>query len=209
MEKKTSSLKTMLKGFGAKQQTKDQYIKNFMRTSKKVLNGFNTPEEAKYYQSNLWFKQYAYSSNDYSMEQLLNPKKENLKIDLTPKPKSNGMDKIVLTGYNGIWRILLHERSDKSIDFDIAVCSGKCYRFHSEVIKQSIQSGFGIDVYNQWRALVKSDQNSLKQLIHLIQSQINFIPWSYTCSQSSARLCEQVGISTYRGAAFLFPASYR
>ena len=95
------------------------------------------------------------------------------------------------------------------MDLDIGVLSGRGYRFHSDVIKQSIIRRFGIEAYNQWRALVKSDIGSLKELIQVIQTQIDFVPWSYTCSQSSARLCEQVGVSTYRGAAFLFPASYR
>ncbi len=59
----------MPKGFSTKQQTKDQYIKNFIKSSKQLLNGFETPEEAKHYYSNKWFAEFADSNNDYSIEQ--------------------------------------------------------------------------------------------------------------------------------------------
>lgn len=199
----------MPKGFGNKRQTKEQYIKNFVRTSKQLLSGFETPEEAKHYYSKKWFAEFVDSSTDYSAEQLLNPTPQKLAIHMNPKVKREGIYKIALAGFNGIWRVMLLERPDKSLDLDIGVLAGSGYRFHSEVIKQSIIRHFGIRVYSEWRALVKSDIGSLKELIQLIQTQIDCVPWSYTCSQSSARLCQQVGVSTYRGAAFLFPASYR
>ena len=199
----------MPKGFGAKQQSKEQYIKNFIKSSKALLAGFETPEEAKNYFSNKWYAEFVDSNNDYTVDQLLNPRRKDLSIHSDPKIARPGMRKIKLAGFNSIWRVLLIERSDKSLDLDIGVLAGKSYRFHSEVIKQSIIRRFGINVYNEWRALVKSDIGSLKDLIHVIQTQIDFVPWSYTCSQSSARLCEQVGVSTHRGAAFLFPDSYR
>jgi hypothetical protein len=198
----------MSKGFGSKKQTKAQYIKNFIKSSKSLLCGFNSPEEAKHYHSRKWFYEYSSTNNDYSVEQLLNPPYRNLEIHANSRDAVPGNTKIVLTGFNGIWRVMIKERPDESLDLDIAVMAGSCYRFHSDVIKQSIVKKFGIEAFNQWRAIVKSDIESLKELIQLIQTQIDFVPWSYTCSQSSARLCNKVGISTYRGAAFLFPADY-
>jgi hypothetical protein len=199
----------MPKGFGLKQQTKPQYIANFMKTSRALLAGFQTPEEARQYFSNKWFDEYSNSNNNYSVEQLLNPPYRDLVIDINPNGAAAGNCKIALKGFNGIWRVMLLERPDQSLDLDIGVMAGSCYRFHSEVIKNSIVKRFGSDIYSQWRAMVKSDIESLRELIQIIRTEINSVPWSYTCSQSSARLCNQVGISTYRGVAFLFPASYK
>ena len=184
---------------------KIQYIKNFIKTSSEVLAGFRTPEEAKMYHNKLWFDRYFLEANDYTVKQLLNPPREPLSIEGSlPRTGTKG----AIKGCNGIWRIHIHPRSKKSLDFDVSVFSGGRYRFHSKVIKHSITSRHGQDVYDQWRNIVKDDLESLRILIKEIRSRITSIPWSYTCSQSSANLCEQVGISTYRGTAFLFPDSY-
>jgi hypothetical protein len=188
-----------------KTQTKEQYIKNMMRTSKEVLAGFSTPEEAKECHANLWFEKFAIVNNDYSATDLLNPAREALRIEGGIAPTGN---KGKLLGFNGLWRIYIHPRSRKSLDFDIAVKAGRQYRFHSKVIRQSILSRHGKSAYDQWRQMVKEDLESLRVLVQEVQSCISTVPWSYTCSQSAANLCEQVGISTYRGIAFLFPDSF-
>jgi hypothetical protein len=197
----------MSKGFGFKQQTRKQYIKNFIRNSRVLLNGFESPEEAKQYISKMWFKTYSLKNNDYSIEQLLSPAVRDLEI--VHNPRNDVPEYCKIAGYNGLWRVMLIERPDNSLDLDIGVMAGSGYRFHSGVIKHSIVTKFGYEVYDQWRFMVKSNIESLKQLIRVIRTEIDCIPWSYTCSESSARLCNQVGIETYRGAAFLFPASYR
>jgi len=199
----------MSKGFGAKQQTKEQYIKNFIKSSKALRNGFATPEEAKLNQSRTWFNQYIKNETRSSREQLLTPKVQPLTICSNYKPPGLDCSNIILAGFNGQWRVLIFERQDKSLDFDIAVWAGCNYRFHSEVIKQSIISKHGTETYNIWRNMVKADIDSLRELIKVMSSQVDSVPWSYTCSISAARLCQQVGISTYRGAAFLFPPTYR
>lgn len=198
----------MPKGFGLKKQTKDQYIKNFIKTSKALLSGFETPEEAKQYFSKKRAKTYQGTHNDYTIEELLNPVCKNLAIHVNPTSSTPDGRKIAVAGFNGLWRVVLIERPDKSLDLDIGVMSGSTYRFHSEVIKDSIINKFGREIYDQWRSLVMSDINSLQELIEVIRTQIDHVPWSYTCSPSSARLCNRVGISTFRGAAFLFPSSY-
>lgn len=155
--------------------------------------------------ANLWFDKYFLENNNYTAKQLLNPSRSSLEIY---DSLSGMVNKEHFIGYNGLWRIYIHPRSPKSLEFDIAVKAGTEYRFHSKVIKHSITSRHGQVVYDQWRSIVKEDIESLRTLINEIRSRITSIPWSYTCSQSSANLCEQVGISTYRGTAFLFPDSY-
>lgn len=199
----------MSNGFGIKTQSKDQFIKNFIKTSKALLSGFETPEEAKQHFSKMWFKEYSLKHNEYTIGELLNPVCRNLEIEFNPDFKNYRIGKVALVGYNGIWRVMLLKRPDNSLELDIAVMAGSCYRFHSEVIKFSITNTYGLDVYNQWRIMVNSNLGSLTQLIQVIRSKINHVAWSYTCSPSSARLCNRVGISTSRGAAFLFPANYR
>lgn len=198
----------MSNGFGSKKQTKKQYIKNFFKNSKCLLDGFSTPEEAKCFHSKQWFNAYAFAGGDYTYEQLLNPERTKLAIEHNPKFTVNSKSKVIMAGYNGIWRVLLIEKNGNSLDLDIGVYVGDRYRFHSEVIRQSITLNYGKGVYDQWRKLVNDDIESLRELIEAIRAQIPCVAWSYTCSTSSARLCEKVGISTYRGAAFLFPSSY-
>ena len=186
-------------------QAKAQYIKNMIKTSKEVLDRFHTPEEAKHHYSNLWFDTYCLNNIEYSAKQLLNHTHEALRIEGGISTTGN---KGKLMGYNGLWRIYIHPRSRRSLDFDISVKAGSGYRFHSRVIKHSILSRHGKSVYDQWRQIAKEDIDSLNVLVQNVQSRISSIPWSYTCSQSAANLCEQVGISTYRGTAFLFPNSF-
>jgi hypothetical protein len=195
----------MPKKLHSKEQSKKQYIKNLIKNSKEVCAGFRTPEEAKECYSNYWFHKYYLLNNDYSVRQLLDPERQPLTIKDTPSSsRENGR----LIGHNGLWRICIHPRSRKSLDFDIAVKSGSQYRFHSRVIQHSIVSRHGTEVYDQWRRMVKDDIESLRTLVSRIKSQLTCVPWSYTCSQSAANLCEQVGVSTYRGTAFLFPDSF-
>lgn len=205
MEKKLSSLKSMPKKRLTKEQSKLQYIKNTIKTSKEVLAGFRTPEEAKYHYSNMYFQRYVLSNNDYTVNELLDPIPAGLTIKSNMSAQGNNK---WLMGHNGIWRLYIHSRSKKSLDFDIAVKAGKEYRFHPKVIKHSIVSRHGKEVYEQWRKIAKDDIDSLITLVKEVQTRINCIPWSYTCSNSSANLCEQVGITTYRGTAFLFPESF-
>lgn len=195
----------MSKKYQSNEKVKKQYIKNLIKTSKEILSGFSTPEEAKLHHSKLWFDHYFLKIKSYTAKQLLNPSPQPLSFQGNLSSIGN---KGFLIGYNGLWRIYIHPRSKKSLDFDIAVQSGGAYRFHSKVIKHSITSRHGQDVYDQWRGIVKDDLESLRTLIKEIRARITCIPWSYTCSQSSENLCEQVGISTYRGTAFLFPESY-
>ena len=195
----------MSKGFAAKQQTKYQYIADYIRSSGEIFAGYRTLEEAKSSMSNRWFNQYCVNSQDYSVSELLTPSRQPLTIKNTLSRKGG---KGVLTGYNGVWKIFIHPRSKYSLDFDISVIAGRHYRFHSDVIKHNIISHYGKSIYDQWRMIVKSDIDSLAKLVKEVRPQIASVPWSYTCSQSSANLCEQVGIKTYRGTAFLFPDSF-
>ena len=154
----------------------------------------------------MWYDKYSLENNDYTLSELLNLKHKSLEIKNKRVTGKYGGNAII--GYNGIWRIYVHPSNRKSLDFDIAVKAGNGYRFHSRVIKHSITSRHGKTAYATWRKAVKNDIDSLKLLVTAIRSELTSVPWSYTCSPSAARLCEQVGVSTHRGAAFLFPSCY-
>lgn len=189
----------------SKEQLKKDYIKRYIANSKEVCAGFSSPEEAKKNYSKAWFDEFYLKHHDYSSNMLLNPKHEPLRLQ---GAISSGARNSRLIGYNGFWRLCVRPRSRKSLDFDIAVIAGCEYRFHSGVIKHSIVSRHGKSTYDQWRKLVKDDIDSLAILVNAFKSHLTSVPWSYTCSQSSANLCEQVGITTHRGTAFLFPDSF-
>ena len=197
----------MSKGFRKKQQSKQQYIKNLFSSSRAICAGFATPEEAKSFYSKKWFAENIKNHYNYSADELLNPETKELAIHRLDGQPVNNM-KPVLVGYNGLWRIAILERGDKSMDFVIGVLTGATYRYHSDVIKCSICGRHGKQVYEQWRKMVRADIESLRVLVASIKAQLTAVPWSYTCSKSAANLCEQVGITTYRGTAFLFPNSY-
>ena len=89
MEKKTSSLKSMPKKRLTKEQSKLQYIKNTIKTSKEVLAGFRTPEEAKCYFSNMHFQRYILLNNNYTVKELLNPIPSGLTIESNLSAQGN------------------------------------------------------------------------------------------------------------------------
>jgi hypothetical protein len=199
----------MSTGFGAKKQTKEQYMKNFFKTSKALLNGFSTPEEAKQNQSREWFNKYVRYGNKCSTKELLNPKREKLRLDYNFKLPGDNLTNVVFAGFNGLRRVIVFEREDRSYDFDISVLVGTRYRFHPDLIKHAICASRGADIYDEWKRLSKADIDSLAELIQLISSKLKSVAWSYTCSISSAKLCQEAGVSTHRCAAFLFPACYQ
>ena len=73
----------MSKGFAAKQQTKYQYIADYIRSSGEIFAGYRTLEEAKSSMSNRWFNQYCVNSQDYSVSELLTPSRQPLSFTYT------------------------------------------------------------------------------------------------------------------------------
>ena len=196
--------------FSLKQETKKQYIKNFFKNSKALLAGFSTPEQARDYHQKAWFEKFCDKNNDYTREELLFPKHNQLDVcysasRLGQRHKQGN----VLKGFNGLWRVNVFSRHNKTLDLDISVRAGREYRFHSGVIKNSICSKYGAETYDQWRQIVKADLASLDVLVGEVRKHLKTVPWSYTCSPSSERLCKQVPVYVHRGVAFLFPDSYR
>jgi hypothetical protein len=198
----------MFKGFTSKKQTQKQYITNLLKSSRAIYSGFDSIEEAKWHHSKMWFEAYAPKVGDYSLEELLNPERKDLVFRKNCDDLVGTQRKVNLAGYNGVWRLVLQERPDKSYDFTIGATVGNRYRFHPEAIQHGITTKYGDSIYKNWKRIVMQDINSLVELIEGVKSRISAVPWSYTCCESSANLCETVGITTYRGAAFLFPESY-
>jgi len=197
------------KGFSAKAETKSHYIKNLLVNSKEARAGFSTVSEAREFHSRNWYKEYAVKRSNYSLEQLLNPERKELDVQLTSgKTDGNHSDNPLALGLKGVWCITLCRRPSGSINFNIAVMTGNLYRFHSEVIKQDIVTRYGMDTYRQWKQIVSDDISSLIDLVKAMRSTLKKTAWSYTCSDSAIRLCRRVGIRVEQGIAFLFPDGY-
>lgn len=198
----------MSNGFNASKKSQNEYIENFFRQSKVVLSGFDTAEDAKQFHSKQWYNTFVSTRNNYTKDQLLNPEYSDLSISHDRRELGSPNKNTVLGGFNGLWRVLIHKRDKKSLDFDISVMAGESYRFHPEVIKTSVLTKFDETTYDEWRKIVNSDLDSLKELVGEISGHLKSVPWSYTCCKSSSRLCNKVGIKTSRGISFLFPQSF-
>ena len=116
---------------------------------------------------------------------------------------------MVLEGFNGIWSLIVSKNHDRGgLDFTIAVYNGVVYRFHPDIIEYQIIHDHGKEIYDQWRTMVKSQVNLLTDLVRQIQSQLDSLIPSFTCSDRSANLCRKAGIPVHQGVAFLVPAKY-
>jgi len=115
-----------------------------------------------------------------------------------------------MTAVQGCWRIDVYKLVNEGrYDYTISVAAAHndkyVYRFSPELIEDDLCSRFGKGDYLKWKELVLSDIDSLRNLVTVVQQNINRVIPSVTCSDRSARLCEQVGIPVERGIAFLFP----
>jgi hypothetical protein len=78
----------------------------------------------------------------------------------------------------------------------------------ASIIRQRIVSQLGEDVYEQWKRMVRQDEESLGVCFEAGCEWLkkkNRIGCSYISSPSSLRLVERFGLRTERGWCFLFP----
>ena len=85
-------------------------------------------------------------------------------------------------------------------EFQIGIKVGPYPFFMPSLIKERICDWHGYEVYNSWRKMVKED---LKNLIPYISA---FNPpkhlYSFTCDESSAKVCETLGLPIKHGLAY-------
>ena len=115
-----------------------------------------------------------------------------------------------MTAVQGCWQFDVYQLAEEGrYEYTISVAAayngGYVYRSSPELIQDHLSSRFGKGDYLKWKESVLSDIDSLRNLVKVVQQNINRVIPSVTCSDRSARLCEQVGIPVERGIAFLFP----
>lgn len=204
----TSTKRTSSSGFGSKTESCSQYMKNFLRQSK----GFS-PAHVAHIQTT-WMREYSNRNrNPYSLEELLQC--EHFDLAIVESPIINSESKLpvnfqpLIFGCNGFWNVtILNDKLNRNYDFTINVFAGNGFSFHPEVIKREITSKYGSMIYETWRSMILDDLPSLNRLVECIRERITFVAPSITCSKSSARLCQRVGIPVLNDVAFIFPSNY-
>ena len=192
-------------GFGHTTQTTNQYINEFLRRER---IRWDTKQ-----QQVDWYNDYTSRNYQYTVEELLNPKRDELTIEHNPhiewKRATHKGLKVLVQAENGLWRLgVLRNPMHKFYDFTISVRAGGGKRFHPDAIEQCITKKYGSVVYQEWRAMVLDDLDSLKTLVKEVRDRIDFVAPSIVCCDRSARLCKSVGIPVKGQFAFLFPSSY-
>ncbi|WP_156957215.1 hypothetical protein [Synechococcus sp. KORDI-49] len=202
-----STIPSRKSGGGFSELSSEQYINNFFR-----LRTDNRIGNVRAQQSD-WTAEYTRRNHSYSLDDLFNPDLSGLEIEENPEGEwvreSHKKLKVILTATNGLWTVGVdHDTRNKFYDFSISVNTGGVYRFHPEAIEKDITGKYGSLIYQQWRALVMSDLDSLKELVREVRDNLQVVVPSITCCGRSARLCQKVGIPVVKSFAFLFPSSY-
>jgi hypothetical protein len=85
-------------------------------------------------------------------------------------------------------------------EFQIGVKVGPYPFFMPSLIKERICGWHGRDVYESWRKMVKADLPNLAPYITAFNPPKNL--YSFTCDDSSARVCESLGLPVRHGVAY-------
>ena len=203
----TTTTRTSSGGFGSKTESCSQYMKNFLKQHKCISPAQIAKQQLE------WSRDYSNRNYSYSLQDLLQCEHQDLAIreslDFCRAQTSHMHLKPLISGMNGFWSILVLRDTELNIfDFTISVSVGDGYRFHPEAIKRDISSKYGTMIYATWRSMILDDLPSLERLLECIRERITFVAPSITCSKSSARLCQRVGIPVLNDVAFLFPSNY-
>lgn len=161
-----------------------------------------------------WYEDYSNRSYGQTLDELFYPTLRPLEIStdlgdfICHSDRHKSQVPLVL-GLNGLWSITVNYESDGNYcDFTIQVDCGGIFRFGADSIEKDLKERYGSLIYQQWRALVMSDLDSLKELIQEVRNNIAVVVPSITCGKRSTRLCQRVGIPVVKNFAFLFPSSY-
>ena len=85
-------------------------------------------------------------------------------------------------------------------EFQIGVKVGPYPFFMPSLIKERICDWHGQEVYNSWRKMVKEDMKNLIPYIFAFNPPKHL--YSFTCDDSSARVCESLGLPVKHGVAY-------
>ena len=224
-------------GFAATTQNANHAVKNFIRSYKK--NGWErfdktfikeSREDNYYHSVRKTKKQVAdsveslltpipvlsvYDSKDPNNLSILTSDNEVIEEPLTEAARQivvndkKGFKKTHFVITCGMFRIRSYWNG-KHDDFTINVKIGEGqFAFHPRAIREAIVSKHGIEVYEEWKKLVHSEIDNLKEMIELARTLTTKIIASNTVSESSKRLCKEVGLYVKGETAFLLPKKFK
>ncbi len=223
-------------GFAATTQNANHAVKNFIRSYKK--NGWErfdktfikeSRQDNYYHSVRKTKKQVAdtveslltpipvlsvYDSKDPKNLSILTSDNEVIEEPLTEAAKELVVDntkfrKTHLVITCGMFRIRSYWNGSHD-DFTINVKIGEGnFAYHPRAIREAIVSKHGIEVYEEWKKLVRSEIDNLKAMIDLARSLTTKIIASTTSSESSKRLCKEVGLYVHGDTAFLLPKKFK
>jgi len=109
----------------------------------------------------------------------------------------------------GLWSLTLVDQGSGALDFSIQVLVENRRMVSPSLIRRRIVSQLGEEVYEDWKQMVLSDEESLRVCMEAgcewLKTKKNRAACSYISSPSSHRLIQRLGLRTERGWCFLFP----
>ena len=205
-------------GFGVTTQTKDQFVSEVLRSSKKIRLNHDSIEDMVEHERKMWDEDYLNREYEYTIDDLFDAdkyKKEleivNLEeLDIKKNTATHGHLVPKLMGVYGMWNLMTAwDTRWKYYDFTISTFVGCCTMFHPLQVEQSITNKFSRKVYETYRERALDDLPKLQTLVDEVRKKIDYYAHSITCCYRSTRLCESVGIPVKRELAFLLPYKYQ
>jgi len=213
----------MSKGFNANQKSDVDWVISNIQKNKKALRGdLNSRRKL---MTNYWYDLFA--KNEYSappLDSLFSPfSQHSCKIAESPSQDSvvgKHNKQNVFFANTDFWYVLV-KRENVSLyrlahrlvsgipqpklkkdhyEFQIGVKVGPYPFFMPSLIKERICGWHGQEVYNSWRKMVKADLQNLAPYLTAFNPPKHL--YSFTCDDSSTRVCESLGLPVKHGVAY-------
>ena len=212
----------MTKGFGSQKcEGTDETIANLRQNRKLLRNNFIQKRDA--FKSG-WLDQYQDIQYEKPPEySLYKPCSEHSCL-IAEKPSKHSTvghhnEKLLFFANTDFWSVLVKQynqknkialanscngellpKQRKTIEFQFSVKVGPYRFFIPTLIKQRIYSWHGADAYSTWRELVKADLPNLMPYLSAYNPPENL--HSIVSEDSSARVCQSVGLPVQHGVAY-------
>lgn len=213
----------MFKGFGTQLIRNDDWvIRNVQENTKALRNDFQFKRDSfvEYWHS--LYKDISY--NTASLASLYTPfAQHSCQVSETPSKHSvvgHHNDKLIFFANTDFWFITVNRENYRVADnnfcnvggrpvpkkkqnhyeFQFGIKVGPYNFFMPNLIKERICDWHGRDVYESWRKMVKADLQNLTPYITAFNPPKHL--YSFTCDDSSARVCESLGLHVKHGVAY-------
>ena len=189
-------------------------------------DGFSSRRSKEIFKKASWFKQDSpeevarqlkeidhrnFDKQDFkipTVEELLEPNTSMKRGSLIEKYRGGD----VIAFMNGFWattlQLVMDGKPMKYPMWTLGVLVGSAYKVRAHDIRTRVIEKHGEPVYEQWKALVKDDTNSLYSSLASACDYLgnkNSVGLSYVTSPSSARLLDTCNLRVERDHVFLFP----